>query len=374
MLVKICLIFIFFQVCTAQYGYIRVGNIENTTSLSVCATYNNNFKTIPPNQSPPYKFRDLYPSYGCANSSASVDFQNQFVMIQRGNCTFAEKALNFQRNNASGVMVVSNTSLVLPSATNEEYNKINVFVMLISEESYKKIVSFSANLTTPVVWLYGEENLPYDFSNAVLLMLAVIVLAMGSWWHKKSYESETKNKQKDKKTEEFDIQVKHTLFYVVLSSLTIVLMYNFYYYLVTITQIFFVIGSGFSLFNVLKGVVYKLISMSGHQPRLTISKNHVSLLSVLLLLASYTVSVSWFVYRHSWFNWILMDILGASFCMYAIKSVGLPNLTVSSSLLSFFFFYDVFYVFITPYITPSGQKCQFYLYSCNFKYLCLVGF
>ena len=346
------------QFCQAQYGFLSVSDAENTRSLKVCATYNINFKNV--NQDVSYNYQDLYPDYGCANSSHSQNFHNQFVVIQRGNCTFAEKALNFQRRNASGVIIVSNTSLVIPSATSQEYNSTNVHVTLISEESYKKITSFSENLTSPVVRLHGQEKLPYDWSTATLLMIAVVVLAIGSWWHKKSFESRMakrkKHKPKKSNDQDLDIKVKHTVFYVVISSVFMLLLYNFYYYLVYVTQVVFVIGSGTSLFSVLKAVARKLLKMAGHQPELSISKDHVSILSVFLLVISFSVSITWMVFRHSWFSWILMDILGAAFCTFGIRSIALPNLTISSSLLSLFFLYDIFYVFITPYITPSGQS------------------
>jgi len=50
------------------------------------------------------------------------------------------------------------------------------------------------------------------------------------------------------------------------------------------------------------------------------------------------------------FYWILTDLLAISLALTALSFVRLPNLKISSIILILFFVYDVFWVFISPFI------------------------
>lgn len=57
---------------------------------------------------------------------------------------------------------------------------------------------------------------------------------------------------------------------------------------------------------------------------------------MFLLIGALSVSISWIIFRHEPFSWILQDILGFSFCVTALKTLHMPNLKVNT--------HDVFYV------------------------------
>jgi hypothetical protein len=63
------------------------------------------------------------------------------------------------------------------------------------------------------------------------------------------------------------------------------------------------------------------------------------------------------VYRERDWAWVLQDILGASMCMTIISMYRLGNMRVITVILVAFFIYDIFFVFITPYI-PIFQQQQ----------------
>jgi signal peptide peptidase-like protein 2B len=58
--------------------------------------------------------------------------------------------------------------------------------------------------------------------------------------------------------------------------------------------------------------------------------------------------VSWGYYRLNSYAWIGQDILGIALILTVLQIVRLPNIKVSTILLSCAFFYDVFWVFISP--------------------------
>ncbi|XP_016065249.1 PREDICTED: signal peptide peptidase-like 2B isoform X6 [Miniopterus natalensis] len=79
----------------------------------------------------------------------------------------------------------------------------------------------------------------------------------------------------------------------------------------------------------------------------------------MLLLALFCVAVSvvWGIFRNEdqW-AWILQDALGIAFCLYMLKTIRLPTFKACTLLLLVLFIYDVFFVFITPFLTKSGNS------------------
>ncbi|KXS12732.1 hypothetical protein M427DRAFT_71851 [Gonapodya prolifera JEL478] len=68
------------------------------------------------------------------------------------------------------------------------------------------------------------------------------------------------------------------------------------------------------------------------------------------------VAAWWCVERKKGYIWVVQDVLGICFVANVIKAVGVPNLMVSTILLSLAFMYDAFFVFITPLFTSSGTS------------------
>ena len=77
------------------------------------------------------------------------------------------------------------------------------------------------------------------------------------------------------------------------------------------------------------------------------------------LALSLTTVIVWYIYRQADWAWILQDILGAAVCISVISVYRLGNMRVITLILLGFFFYDIFFVFITPYIPffqPSNSN------------------
>ncbi|KQK80384.1 hypothetical protein AAES_93995 [Amazona aestiva] len=79
----------------------------------------------------------------------------------------------------------------------------------------------------------------------------------------------------------------------------------------------------------------------------------------LIFLAAFCIAaaVVWAVFRNEdrW-AWILQDILGVAFCLNFIKTLKMPNFKSCVILLGLLLLYDVFFVFITPFITKNGAS------------------
>ena len=77
---------------------------------------------------------------------------------------------------------------------------------------------------------------------------------------------------------------------------------------------------------------------------------------LLLLVLSIGTSVVWFVFRKTDWSWMVQDLLGIMFSINMLKVLRLPSLKICTILLSALFFYDIFFVFITPLFMEGGKS------------------
>ncbi|EGZ11635.1 hypothetical protein PHYSODRAFT_355083 [Phytophthora sojae] len=71
---------------------------------------------------------------------------------------------------------------------------------------------------------------------------------------------------------------------------------------------------------------------------------------VVALALSIAIALFWFFTRFQSYSWVFQDIFGVCFCLVFLRTARLPNLKVATVLLVLVFMYDIFMVFISPYI------------------------
>jgi hypothetical protein len=84
-----------------------------------------------------------------------------------------------------------------------------------------------------------------------------------------------------------------------------------------------------------------------------------NIFTLFAMIISLILIIIWYIYRQADWAWILQDILGAAICITIISVYRLGNMRVITLILLGFFLYDIFFVFITPYIPffqPSDSK------------------
>uniref|UniRef100_A0A2K5Q6L2 Signal peptide peptidase like 2A n=1 Tax=Cebus imitator TaxID=2715852 RepID=A0A2K5Q6L2_CEBIM len=142
--------------------------------------------------------------------------------------------------------------------------------------------------------------------------------------------------------------------FVVICCVMMVLLYFFYKWLVYVMIAVFCIASSMSLYNCLAALIRKI-----PYGQCTILCRGKSVEVRLIFLAGLCIAVAvvWAVFRNEdrW-AWILQDILGIAFCLNLIKTLKLPNFKSCVILLGLLLLYDVFFVFITPFITKNGES------------------
>jgi signal peptide peptidase-like protein 2B len=67
-----------------------------------------------------------------------------------------------------------------------------------------------------------------------------------------------------------------------------------------------------------------------------------------------TIALVWATHRRTDWAWILQDLMGIALLLVMQHALRLPNIKVASLLLSLAFFYDIFWVFLSPFLFTSS--------------------
>ncbi|KAH9378203.1 hypothetical protein HPB48_022657 [Haemaphysalis longicornis] len=122
--------------------------------------------------------------------------------------------------------------------------------------------------------------------------------------------------------------------------------------------IMFSLASASALFACLEPIVNRIgVGTSKVPERLAIcSPEPLEIRHVALGVFAIGVALTWYFFRNNdVFGWALQDILAIAFCINMLKSIHLPNLRMICLLLSLLLVYDVFFVFITPFLQAVNR-------------------
>uniref|UniRef100_A0A8C5MAC9 Signal peptide peptidase like 2A n=1 Tax=Leptobrachium leishanense TaxID=445787 RepID=A0A8C5MAC9_9ANUR len=243
-----------------------------------------------------------------------------------------------------------------PTGNRSKFENITIPIVYLS---YENIIRMNEAFGRSInVTLYSPLMSQYDYSLLIIFLISVFTVALGGYWSGLSelagrrYSSDSRSntsllgagqggnaglrqgqsedlrpspssgdvqarKQKDDNVTFTPITV--VLFFVI-CCVMLLLLYYFYQYLVYVIIAVFCLASAMSLFNCLSALIEKI------------------------------------PYGRCRWIWILQDILGIAFCLNFIKTLRMPNFKACVILLGLLLVYDVFFVFITPFLTKNGES------------------
>ncbi|XP_023365885.1 signal peptide peptidase-like 2A isoform X2 [Otolemur garnettii] len=351
------------QLTAAQEAILHAsGNGTPLPSKDYCMLYNPHWTALPStlDNATSISLMNLTSTPLCNLSDIPPGgMNNKAVVVHWGTCHFLEKARIAQKGGAEALLVVNNTVLFPPSGNRSEFHDVKILIAFISHKDFKDMKqTLGSNIT---VKMYSPPWPNFDYTMVVIFAIAVFTVALGGYW---SGQIELENLQaaanideremKKKKEEYLTFGPLTVVVFVVVCCIMIVLLYFFYKWLVYVMIGIFCIASAMSLYNCLAALIHKI-----PWGRCTIVFRGKSIEVRLIFLSGLCIAVAvvWAVFRNEdrW-AWILQDILGIAFCLNLIKTLKLPNFKSCVILLGLLLFYDVFFVFITPFITKNGES------------------
>ncbi|XP_047387262.1 signal peptide peptidase-like 2B isoform X2 [Sciurus carolinensis] len=323
-----------------------------------------------PGQGPPasgawslLQLRNWTASLLCSPSDLPASgFGNQIPLVARGNCTFYEKVRLAQSSGARGLLIVSKEKLVPPGGNKTQYEEIGIPVALLSHRDMLDI--FRSFGQAARVALYAPSEPVLDYNMVIIFIMAVGTVAVGGYWAgsrdvKKSMKHKRDDGPEKQEDEAVDVTPVMICVFVVLCCCMLVLLYHLYDQLVYAIIGIFCLASSTGLYSCLAPCVRRLPFCRCRVPDNSLPYFHKRPQARMLLLALFCIAVSvvWGVFRNEdqW-AWVLQDALGVAFCLYMLKTIRLPTFKACTLLLLVLFIYDVFFVFVTPFLTRSGNS------------------
>ncbi|KAM9330554.1 signal peptide peptidase-like 2B [Gastrophryne carolinensis] len=351
-----------------EYGMVHVTSEKSSGSAKdYCILFNSQWAHLPHDlaKAALLQLQDQTTSVLCSPADVpDGGFSNSIPMVLRGNCTFYEKVRLAQINGARGLLIVSREKLVPPGGNQSQYEEIDIPVALLS---YSDMLDIGKTFGQSVkVAMYAPNEPVLDYNMVIIFVMAVGTVATGGYWAgsrdvKKRYMKHKRDDGSDKKYDDETVDVTPVMIcvFVVMCCSMLVLLYQFYDRLVYVIIGIFCLAASIGLYSCLFPFVRRIPYGKCRIPDNNLPYFHKRPPVWKLLLASFCIAVSviWGVYRNEdqW-AWVLQDILGIAFCLYMSKTIRLPTFKSCTLLLIVLCVYDVFFVFITPLFTKSGQS------------------
>jgi signal peptide peptidase-like 2B len=159
--------------------------------------------------------------------------------------------------------------------------------------------------------------------------------------------------------EVMELTAAHAAGFLVMSSTSLLIL--FYFKIYGVVKVFYALGCSSAVAQV---IFYPLSDRFwfSHRNHVPVLYSHpeigdVTLRDVLCYAISIALGLTWLVisFWHPdpdrvFFYWIMQDIFGACMCITFLQVIRLNNIRVASILLIVAFLYDIFFVFVTPYL------------------------
>ncbi|XP_020835841.1 signal peptide peptidase-like 2A isoform X2 [Phascolarctos cinereus] len=349
------------RMTAAQEGIIHAyGNGTPLPSKDYCMLYNPYWTTLPTTieNATSFSLENLTTPLCNLSDIPSPGITNKVVAVSWGTCEFLEKAKIAQKGGAKALLVANGTLQFPPTGNKSEFQDVSLLIAFMSNKDLRDMQQTLGNNIS--VKLYSPPRPKFDYTMVVIFIIAVSSVALGGYW---SGVSELEDMKAVTNTEERETRKKEdsltftpltVIIFVVGCCVIMILLYFFYKWLVYVMISIFCLASSMSLYNCLAPLIRKIPC-----GRCRIVCGSKSFEVRLLFLAAFCISLAvvWAVFRNDdrW-AWILQDLLGMAFCLNLIKTLKLPNFKACVILLVLLLIYDVFFVFITPFITKNGES------------------
>ncbi|KAK4387965.1 Signal peptide peptidase-like 3 [Sesamum angolense] len=322
--------------------------------------------------------------------------QGSIALAVRGDCIFTTKAEVAQAGGAAGLVVINDEEgLVQMGCGNDTNLNITIPVITISKsggEELKKSMDGGAKdgfLITRGLWvkltsiflsaeflktrglflivellLYSPDRPILDYSMIILWLMAVGTIVCASLWSEITGSEQTDERYNQLSRKEYDalvkdeeekeilqINTKSAIVFVITASTFLLLLYFFMSsWFIWLLIILFCIGGVEGMHNCIVSLVLSKYKRCGQKTVDLPIIGEISILSLVVLIVCLVFAIVWAAERKSSYSWVGQDILGICMMITVLQLAQLPNIKVATVLLCCAFLYDIFWVFLSPFI------------------------
>jgi len=187
---------------------------------------------------------------------------------------------------------------------------------------------------------YTWDNF-YDPNNLFVIIIASVTILYGSYRSRKFFESYKESLELEQST----VQMKTAIIMPIVGSIFLVLLFfllkKLVYLLIGVMALASLAGFSFFVWPFIDAVFQQIGWNKNWDVKWIGDVTPSGLVSLAVALG---VVIAWLIT----YEWFLIDLLAISLAISALSFVRLPNLKVATFVLTAFFLYDIFWVFISP--------------------------
>ncbi|MEW5316705.1 MAG: hypothetical protein WDW38_008057 [Sanguina aurantia] len=311
----------------------------------------------------------------CNDSDLPEDVTGAVVVVLRGNCSFAQKAEVVQRANGSAMLLYDNIPGCVTMGSSEDdantTSGITIPLISITQAAGQRLVAaatMSGGGGAAVEWSVTLQPavLPsFDGSAVILWVVAIATVIVGSLWSGSEYLSSRaaaandidEHKAEPVSMDVMDISPTTAVMFVASSSAILLLMFFF------LNKVFFFILLGLFCLGSIQAMVVVTLALADALLPPSLACHHTALpylgatqsCAVAAVPLCTALSIGWAVARNSAWSWTLQDVQGVALMLVALRTLRLPNMQVACILLPLVFCYDIFFVFVQPWLTGGDS-------------------
>lgn len=302
----------------------------------------------------------------CCNLTSN-QLNGHAALVRRGDCTFTRKARLAQTAGASALIVVNTKEelykMVCDANESGTFLDIKIPAVLLPKSAGENLEQALNSSQKVRVQLYSPDRPAVDAAEFVLWIMAVGTITCAAIWSAWSLHDGTdehcklvKENQEDyvsergkEESDVLNINVASAILFVLFASGFLLLIYKFMSeWFLLLLVILFCIGGVEGLQACLVALLSRWFTGANGLYANIPFLGTVSLLTLTVSPFCITFATVWAVYRHVSYAWVAQDILGIALIITVLQIVRLPNIKVSTVLLTCAFLYDIFWVFISP--------------------------
>eukprot|EP00929_Paragymnodinium_shiwhaense_P085088 TRINITY_DN4554_c0_g1_i1.p1 TRINITY_DN4554_c0_g1~~TRINITY_DN4554_c0_g1_i1.p1 ORF type:complete len:527 (+),score=101.08 TRINITY_DN4554_c0_g1_i1:140-1720(+) len=290
-------------------------------------------------------------SKGCDAMPAAPTDESVVAIVRRGDCAFVTKALNAQQAGAEGLIVVNTEDFSVEMGAGnmtDDALKVNIFVVGLPSTLGGKLMAEAIKEPRSVNMSFSvyHQNI-WNVTELLLIGMATALVIAGAFFATADLRRGSPLAPQAHE-EVLEVETESAFGFCIMGSIMLVVLFFLMKFMIYFIIFAFCAG-GFSCFTTIGSsclayacppLAQRLCKIPGY--------GSISRAEVLSAVPSLALVVTWVILRNTEYGWIFQDIIGAGFLCSIQRTLRLPNIKVATVLLSIMFFFDIFWVFISP--------------------------
>lgn len=312
-------------------------------------------------------FHDHANEFGCSKHKSC---NGCALMVTQGNCSFAQKAKMAQDAGAALLIVQSakdGAPMGMATVMQRGSSMPTIPAVMVSKAAGRIIMLRNKEEGPLVAITYKSAGHYYDLLSEVFVGVLATSLVMLGAWH--SVEDLRRPETKDKFNEEvFAVEEHSGPHFVLFGSLMLTVLFFFMKYLIYVLLFLFATGAVSTTTMLVEPAIGAWLPHLRNKKACTLNKRVAYMLGLaedhtwteaIAEIVGGILATAFLIWRNNdAYGWALQNTIAIMLLLTIQRTLRLPNLRIGTIMLICTFFFDIFWVFISPKIFQKSVMIE----------------